>query len=197
MHQTFTFLIDQKLINMLNAGAVGVLPTDTVYGLVCQAADETAVKRLYSLKKRSDKPGTVITASADQLIELGFKARYVKAVAHFWPGPLSIVLPCGDELAHLHLGRHSLAARVVADKELANLLKQTGALLTTSANHPGEPPATTIEQAKEYFGEKVEFYVDGGDLGGRQPSTVIRIIDDAIEVLRKGSVNIDETGKIK
>jgi tRNA A37 threonylcarbamoyladenosine synthetase subunit TsaC/SUA5/YrdC len=61
---------------------------------------------------------------------------------------------------------------------------------------PGEPPANTIAEAREYFGDRVDLYQDGGDLSGRAPSTVIRIIDDAIEVLRAGAVKINENGRI-
>jgi len=85
----------------------------------------------------------------------------------------------------------SLAVRIPDNKDLQNLLQQTGPLLTSSANQPAAPPATTIEQAQKYFGKEVDFYIDGGDVSGRQPSTIIRIIDDAIEVIRQGAVTID------
>jgi L-threonylcarbamoyladenylate synthase len=87
----------------------------------------------------------------------------------------------------------SLAVRIPADKPLQKLLHQTGPLLTSSANHPGQPPANDIKAAEKYFGDEVDFYVDGGDLAGREPSTIIRIVDDAIEVLRQGAVKIEET----
>jgi len=186
--------ISQKL---KKAGAVGVIPTDTLYGLVAQAADQPAVERLYALKNRDGKPGTLIAASIDQLVDLGVKKRYLTAVEQFWPNPLSVIIPCGDELAYLHLGKQSLAIRVVGDKELQKLLQKTGPLLTSSANHPGETPAATIKEAQKYFGDNVDFYEDGGDLSGSQPSTIIRIIDDAIEVLRPGAVTIDESGRIQ
>ena len=197
MSSTLNKLSDEHLVELLNSGKVGVMPTDTLYGVVCRADEEAAVHKLYGLKKRENKPGTIIAASVNQLERLGFKHRYLKAVEHLWPNPLSIVLPCGEELTYLHRGLRTVAVRVTADKELNKVLKQTGPLLTSSANHPGEPPANTIEEAQKYFGEEIDFYVDGGDLRGRQPSTVIRIIDDAIEVLRPGAVNIDETGVIK
>jgi tRNA A37 threonylcarbamoyladenosine synthetase subunit TsaC/SUA5/YrdC len=57
-------------------------------------------------------------------------------------------------------------------------------------------PAATLQEAWNYFEEQVDFYVDGGDLSGRKASTVIRVVDDAIEVLRKGALDIDETGRI-
>lgn len=196
MAKILNTLSNSDLIELLHGGGVGVLPTDTVYGVVCRAADETAVARLYALKNRENKPGTVIAASIQQLVDLGIKARYLKAVEQFWSNPISIVIP-SHELAYIHLGVGSIAVRIPAHKMLQNLLKQTGPLLTSSANLPGKPEATTVQQAQDYFGDQVDFYVDGGDLSDRKPSTLIRIVDDAVEVLREGAVKIDEeTGKI-
>jgi len=173
-----------------------VIPTDTVYGVVARAADPVAVTRLYHVKRRDHKPGTVIAASIDQLVELGLKRRYLTAVEQWWPAPLSVVIPCGDELTYLHQGKRSLAVRIPDNAELRAVLERTGPLLTTSANHPGKPTANTVEEARAYLGDEVDFYKDGGDLSGHEPSTVVRIIDDAIEVLREGAVKIDESGKI-
>lgn len=181
--------MNTELIKALQSGAVAVLPTDTVYGLVCRAADEKAVRRLYGLKRREAKPGTLIAANTNQLVELGIKARYLKAVEQFWPGAISVVIP-SHGLKYIHQGKGSIACRIPADDDLISILRQTGPLLTTSANQPGEHPAGNIAQAEQYFGDSVDFYVDGGDLSGRQASTVIRIVDDAIEVLRQGAVTI-------
>ena len=178
---------------LIRPGAVGIIPTDTVYGLVAVASDHQAVARLYSLKNREAKPGTLIAASIDQIEELGLKRRYLKAVEQFWPGPVSIIIPCADPaLQYLHQGKMSLAVRIPSDKKLQQILNKTGALLTSSANHPGQPVAATTTQAKDYFGDKVDFYIDGGDLSNNKPSTIIRIVDDAIEVLRQGAVQIDD-----
>src|SRR5665213_2242664 len=97
---------DPKIADKLQRpAAVGVIPTDTVYGIVARAADHEAVARLYKLKKREGKPGTIIAADIDQLVELGIKRRYLKAVEQFWPGALSVNIPSTDpELAYLHLG---------------------------------------------------------------------------------------------
>ncbi len=197
MVKIFQTTNDSEVVDLLNGGAVAVLPTDTVYGLVCRAADGQAVARLYGLKNREHKPGTVIAASIDQLVGLGIRHRYLTAVERFWSSAVSVVVPVGLELNYLDLGKGSLAVRVSANEALNKLLRQTGPLLTTSANLPGESPANTIAEAHQYFDKGVDFYIDGGDLGGRQPSTIIRMVDDAIEVLRTGSVKIDEdTGRI-
>ncbi|MES2971690.1 MAG: L-threonylcarbamoyladenylate synthase [Patescibacteria group bacterium] len=186
-----------QLIDLLQAGLVGVIPTDTVYGVVCLASNKNTVARLYKLKSRDQKPGTVIAASVDQLIELGLKARYIKAVQQFWPNSISIIIPTGTELEYLHQSKNSLACRVVkGPKELLNVLSITGPLLTTSANPPGKSPAGSLQEAQNYFGDSVDFYVDGGDLSSQKPSTLIRIIDDAVEVLRDGAVKVTETGEV-
>lgn len=194
MPKLFKSLDDSELSKTLIEGSVGVIPTDTVYGLVCSAADEQAVARLYGLKKRENKPGTVIAASIDQLVELGIKARYLKAVEQYWPNPISIEIPHGISYLNQNTGRQ--AFRIVKDEKIKKLLKQSGPLLTSSANQPGEPEASNIEQAQKYFGDSVDFYVDGGDLSDRKCSTLIRIVDDAVEVLREGAAKIDESGRV-
>lgn len=186
-------MFDQAAKQLLQPGSIIVIPTDTVYGVVARAEDEVAVRRLYALKKREKKPGTVIAASLAQLEALGFKHRYVKAVEQFWPGAVSVIIPLSDtNLRYLHQDKMALAVRIPNDAKLIKLLQETGPLMTSSANDPGEPTATTIQRAQQYFGEKVDMYVDGGDLKEHQPSTIIRIIDDAIEVLREGAVKIDD-----
>lgn len=183
-------------ITHLRNGSVGVLPTDTVYGLVCSARIESAVQRLYDLKSREAKPGTLVAASIEQLVELGIPKRYLSAVAHYWPNPISIVLPVGTVLSYLHQGTQSLAVRIPSQDQFRGLLEQTGPLLTSSANQPGEPPATNLSEASAYFGDSVDFYVDGGDITDNLPSTIIRIVDDAVEVLREGAVKLSPAGEI-
>jgi len=183
-----------EAIAQLLQGAVGVLPTDTVYGLVACASNRAAVARLYELKKRDHKPGTVVAANVDQLVALGIKKRYLNAVADMWPNPLSIVLPVGPELAYLDQEVGSLAVRIPKDETLQNVLAQTGPLVTSSANQPGAQTAETLAAAYDYFGDSIDFYVDGGDLSGKPASTVIRVVDDAIEVLRQGALELDENG---
>lgn len=190
--RVFHSLLDPELISMIHAGAVGVLPTDTLYGIVARAASPEAVERLYSLKHREHKPGTTIAATDEQLVELGVDATVVSQVAQYWPAPLSIVLPQPDSLAYLHQGVGESPFRVVADEELHMLLLQTGPLVTSSANQPGEPPARDRAEAQAYFGDKVDFYVDAGDIGDREPSTIARLGDSGLQVLRQGAAVIHE-----
>lgn len=185
-------MFQDTALQLAQSGSIGVIPTDTIYGVVARAKDTPAVERLYKLKKREHKPGTVIAANIDQLVDLGIKRRYLTAVEQFWPGAVSVIIPCGKELEYLDQGVGGLAVRIPSDEPLEALLQSVGPLLTSSANSPGDQPANTLDEAKAYFGDQVDFYIDGGDLSGRKPSTVLRVLDDAVEVLREGAVEIPQ-----
>jgi L-threonylcarbamoyladenylate synthase len=178
-------------IELLKKGGVGVMPTDTVYGLVARAQDPIAVARMYALKDRDHKPGTVIAASVEQLADLGVPKDHLDKVSKWWPNPLSVETPLGANLSYLHQDTGRQGFRVVADETVRKVLEQTGPLVTSSANHPGKPGSVTVQEAVDYFGDRVDFYVDGGDLTGRAPSTIIKINDDgSIEIIRDGAVKI-------
>jgi L-threonylcarbamoyladenylate synthase len=188
---------DHHLVELLDGGAVGVLPCDTIYGLVASARDPKAVARLYLLKDREQKPGTVIAASVEQLVELGLNKVLMRGVAHLWPNPLSIVIPAPVALDYLTQNVGSLAVRIPKHPALLELLERTGPLLTSSANHPGEAPANNLAEARKYFANRVDFYVDGGNLSGHAPSTVVRLGGDgSLTLLRAGAVTINEQGDI-
>jgi len=178
----------EDVIPLLQEGKIGVMPTDTVYGLVSQARDPNVVDRLYAIKGRGNKPVIVLIASSHDITNFGIELNQTieKQLKQYWPGPVSIILPLDPNLyTHLHQGVGSLAFRVPNDPALQKLLQQTGPLVATSANKEAQPTATTIEEAQTYFGDEVDFYVDGG----AQPSpasTLIRLTRNGIEVLRPG-----------
>jgi L-threonylcarbamoyladenylate synthase len=194
MVQFFNMMkVIEEAIEFLMNGGVGVMPTDTIYGLVGRASDKDAVERLYSIKFRENKPGTIIAASVEQLLDLGVSRKHIEQVQHFWPNPLSIIIPFDYTNSYLKKNSTYPAMRVVADSEIKKILEQTGPLITTSANLPGQPSATNIEEAKGYFGDKVDFYIDSGTIENKLPSTLIKVNDDnTIEIIRHGEYSLPE-----
>jgi L-threonylcarbamoyladenylate synthase len=191
MTQYFSSLEDQSLIDLITNGAVGVLPTDTVYGLVAAIRSPQAVTKLYATKPRELAPGTIIAASIDDLVSVGFRLDQLEQIKHYWPAPLSVILDAADVNAAVKQVRTELPVRIPNNPVLSNLLKQTGPLMTTSANAPKQPTSTSVAMAESYFGDVVDYYVDGGDLSNRPPSTIIGIKpDNSIEVYRQGAVAI-------
>ncbi len=187
--KVYPTISDPEVTEHLMAGKVGVIPCDTVYGLVARASDEHAVTKLYALKHREHKPGTLIAASIDQLVELGIPRRYLTAVEQFWPGAVSVETPHHIDYLTQSTGRQAI--RIPDNDALLELLRIVGPLQTTSANQPGEPVSNNISEAQNYFGDQVDFYVDGGDMSAGLPSTIVRVVDDELEVIREGAVKIN------
>jgi L-threonylcarbamoyladenylate synthase len=175
---------------VLREGGVGVVPTDTLYGLVASADHPEAVARVYALKQRDhSKPCIVLIASIDDLASFDVTLSTVQraVVDRHWPGPVSMVLTCGENApACLHAGTHTIAFRLPADAALQALLRESGPLIAPSANPEGLPPATTIAEAQAYFGDRADFYIDGGTRVG-EPSLLISVLKDgSTETLRPG-----------
>ncbi len=191
MAKSFTSLTDPELITLLNEGAIGVIPTDTVYGLVARAELQPAIERMYAVKSRKRQPGTTIGASVKQLAALGFPIKSLEYAAQYWPDALSVEMNATAIPEYLSTGQPVMAARIPNKPELDELLNKTGPLMTTSANAPGAPTSTSLKMAMTYFGDSVDFYVDGGDLSGRPPSTIIGFDKNhQIIVYRQGAVKI-------
>lgn len=189
MSQHFTDINDPELVQLIKNGAIGVIPTDTVYGLVAQASNPDAIAAHYAVKNRELAPGTMIGPSVQSFAVLGFRQDQLDKVAHYWPAPLSVVLDASNVSDYLKHKRPALPVRIPADKKLQKLLEQTGPLMTTSANRPGEPTSTSVDEAIDYFGDAIDFYVDGGNLGVRPPSTIVGFDgSNLLVVYREGAV---------
>ncbi|MEI6528120.1 MAG: L-threonylcarbamoyladenylate synthase [bacterium] len=179
-------------IEIIKNGGVGVIPTDTVYGLACSAFNESALERMFEIKGRAEnKPPVVLIAEMKDLEKFGAELsdRAKILVTKFWPGPVSIILPIKKELAYLDKGL-GLAIRLPDNSQLRDFLKKTGPLATTSANLQGQPPAKNIEEARKYFGRRVDFYKEGCDLS-QTASTLVKVKGDKVEILRQGTLRID------
>ncbi|HAT73700.1 MAG: Sua5/YciO/YrdC/YwlC family protein [Candidatus Moranbacteria bacterium GW2011_GWF2_36_839] len=175
------------LADKLKKGEVAVIPTDTIYGLSTNAFSKDSIENIYNIKSRApEKPMIILISKITDLdlfkIEIDNNTK--KILKKVWPGKVSVILPCPNKKFHyLHRGTGSLAFRLPVKTNLIRLLKITGPLVSTSANPEGLPPAKTITQAKKYFDNSVDFYINEGPLESA-PSTLIKIEDGKINILR-------------
>jgi len=186
---------DENLIEVLRKNGVVVMPTDTLYGIVGQALNSSVVERIYFLRKRNpEKPCIILIGTIDELEKFSvilseeqkeFFARTVLA-KDAKDGPVSIVLDCPDKkFLYLHRATKTLAFRIPFSQPLRDLLLKTGPLIAPSANLEALPPSETISEAKKYFGNLIDLYVDGGKLTGKA-SKVIRLRKDGtISIIRE------------
>lgn len=177
----------------LATGGVGVLPTDTIYGLHGSVKFPETIERVYRLKDRdSDKPFIILISSILDLdffqIKLDDKTKDI--LQKIWPNPVSVVLSCPNpKFAYLHRSKKTLAFRMPKDAFLLKILKMTGPLVSTSVNLAGDKSASTVREAESYFGDQIDFYIDGGELNNGS-STVISFENGKPKILRQGSFRL-------
>lgn len=186
-----SFEKSDKLVELLKNGQIGVMPTDTIYGIVGSALNPEVVENIYKLRSRtSGKPMIILIAGLDDLNHFSIELTKEEKdfLKNYWPNPLSVVLSCPSEkFKYLHRGKKSLAFRMPNNQKLLEILKKTGPLVAPSANFEKEKPPETVEETKKYFGDKVSFYIDGGILKSK-PSTIIRLYKDGARiVVRQGN----------
>jgi L-threonylcarbamoyladenylate synthase len=184
--------IDDKVAELLKSGGVGLLPTDTIYGLSAVALNQRAVEKVHRLKEHGKgKPLIVLISDISQLRELGLSTKEAGLMGRYWPGPISVIFESTDVPHWLQLETHSLAIRMPDIKELRRLIEKTGPIVSTSANLQGQKPAKNVSESKKYFKDKLDFYVDFGELEG-QPSTLVKIENSSLKIIRQGAYELPE-----
>ena len=176
-----------KVAAILKNGGVAIIPTDTVYGLAAHPNCEEAVKRLYSIKGRTDdKPIALLASSCEAVEAYGFPLEgEAKTLAEkHWPGALTIVAT--------NAAGKTEGFRVPAHLWTRKLIEACGGILrVTSANKSGEAATTNLEAAAKSIGRECDIMADGGSFEGGVASTVVKVSPGApLQVLREGNIRI-------
>jgi L-threonylcarbamoyladenylate synthase len=185
-----------RAIAALQAGEPVVLPFDTVYGLAADPREEPT-RRLYELKGRDQtEPSALVARDFDHLLEClpeigGFVASLARLLL---PGPVTLVLPNPARRFRWLTGTNPEAIGVRVpdfDGPGAEVLARVGALVATSANHPGGPDPKRLDEVSEDIRHGAAALVDGGELPGT-PSTVIDLTGEKPRILRDGALPAEE-----
>jgi tRNA threonylcarbamoyl adenosine modification protein (Sua5/YciO/YrdC/YwlC family) len=182
---------------ILEKGGVALYPTDTVYALGCVLDDKKAVERIRSLKQMNDKqPLAIICADLSNIARYALVSDFAyRLMRRILPGPYTIVLPATREVPKLLVTdkRRTIGIRVPQSPVCEALVRALGKpLITTSAVPPGSEtgPVMDVAEGKEAWAHGLDVTIDGGLLPN-EPSTVISLIDDEVEVLREGLGEVD------
>lgn len=181
-----------RAVAALRAGRLVVLPTDTVYGVMADAFQPTATRRVFGAKRRSRRfPLPVLVRSPKQLLGLcpSVPEAADRLMAAYWPGPLTLVVHSDEGLSwDLGDARGTVAVRMPLDELTLDVIREVGPVAGTSANLSGQPPATTARDALRSLGDQVEVYVDAGLRREQRPSTIVDLTRAEPHVLRAGPV---------
>ena len=184
------------MLKAVRAGEPVVLPFDTVYGLAADPQNEEAVRRLYELKGRPDvQPSALVAADLDHLFECVPELRRVgAALGRVFPGPVTLIVgnPAGRYPWLTGSNPSAIGIRVPRlAGDTAAVLEQLGAVVATSANHPGGQDPRRLEDVPRDIRAGAGAVLDGGDLPG-SPSTVIDLTGPEPRILREGALPADE-----
>lgn len=185
-----------KIINVLNNGGVVAIKTDTVYGLVANAFNENAIKKIYNIKKRDEnKPLCIFIKNINELNKYTdniLKNDLLGLLKKYWPGKLTVIFNKKDNsLNYLTKGRNGIGIRIPNDKLLMEVLDGIDyPLAETSCNIEGEKPCVTYEEIKNKFLDKIDLIIDGGEVKENIPSTIITVESGEMFILRKGAIDI-------
>lgn len=184
----------------VKGGRLVVIPTDTVYGIGCDAFDNQAVEALLRAKYRGpDMPVPVLVGSWNTVQGLvrDYSFNMRRLVEAFWPGGLSVVVHQAPSLPwNLGDTRGTVMLRMPMHPVALELLDKTGPMAVSSANISGQPPATTVDMAMEQLGETVGVYVDGGEATIGEASTIVDLSSGKPRILREGATTAEKIGEV-
>ena len=171
-----------------------VIPTETVYGLAAPALDRRAVAAVFEIKGRpADNPLIVHVTRRAHLDQIGAAAAPLARVLmdRFWPGPLTLVVPCSAQIPWVTAGLDSVAVRHPAHAFAAALIDRVGPLAAPSANRSGRPSPTRGAHAALDLAGRVALVVDGGELEHGLESTVLDVRGERPVLLRPGALPLE------
>ncbi len=177
---------------VLAAGGIVVYPTETLYGLGADATNEAALQRLVELKGREAGTPILVLVGGEEMLEdvvEDISEAATDLMRRFWPGPLTIVLRARPSVSRvLTGGGDGIGVRVSSHPVATALVRALGRPVTApSANPAGQRPPTHCDEARAYFGRRVDYYVDCGVLPGEPASTVVDA-RGSLRVIRDGAV---------
>ncbi len=179
----------------LNNGGLVAFPTDTVYGVAALPFRADYVERLYTAKGRnSERSIAVLLGDPGQLKliakEMGDMA--LKLAEHFWPGPLTLIVPRLESLPDVLSVTPTVGVRIPDHPLALALLRQAGPLAVTSANLSGHTNCNTAQEVLSQLDGRIHLILDGGQTTGGVPSTVVDCTKNDPVVLREGPLKKED-----
>ena len=186
---------------IIRDGGIVIFPTETVYGIGTNGLDEKAIKKIYEVKQRSfNKPISLLVNNIEMVNKIAkniSKLEY-EIMETFFPGPLTIILEKRSIIPNiLTANTNTVGIRMPSGKIAKKLIEYAGVpIATPSANISGRPSGTNIRDIQKDFEGKVDYFIDNGESKIGIPSTIVKVINEKIHILREGSISKEQINKI-
>lgn len=186
---------------VIQNGGLVLFPTETVYGIGANGLDEMAVKKIFEAKGRAqDNPLILHISSTDMLdkIATGITEIEYKLMDAFWPGPFTIVLNKQEIVPSVVTGGlNTVAVRMPANIIANKLIEYAGVpIAAPSANISGKPSGTCLEDIYSELADKMDYIIDGGKCEVGLESTVVKVENGQVKILRPGKITKEQIEEI-
>ena len=186
---------------IIENGGLVLFPTETVYGIGANGLNEEAVKNIFIAKgRKQDNPLILHISNIEMLdrIAKNITELEYKLMEEFWPGPFTIILERKDIVPDVVTGGLATVGIRMPSNEIAKYLIEYAnvPIAAPSANISGRPSGTNVEDIFKELSDKVDYIIDGGQCEIGLESTVVRVIDDAVHILRPGKITKEQIEKV-
>jgi L-threonylcarbamoyladenylate synthase len=186
----------ERAVKLLRAGEVVALPTETVYGVAADARNPDAVAKIFEAKERPRFDPLIVHLPTRKSL---YRVAHIESdlvsslMEKFWPGPLTFILPKQDNIPDIvTAGLETVAVRMSAHSIFQQIASAfAGPLAAPSANRFGRISPTMAQHVYDELAGRIPLIVDGGPTTHGIESTIVRVIDDAIEILRQGPITAE------
>lgn len=182
----------EAICRVIDSGGLVIAPTDTIYGIMGDATNEEAIKKVYDVKKRQHNKPLILLMDSIEMVEkyTGETSSIEKTIMNkFWPGLVTIILKKNDSVNELvTAGMDTVGIRIPDNEDLLKIIRKLDRpIISTSANVAGEDVITNLDMINKKLCNEIDYIEDGGELSD-VASTVIRVVDGNLLILRKGKL---------
>ena len=191
----------KEIAKEIKNGKIAIFPTETMYGIGTNGLDESAVKKLYLVKKRSfNKPISLLVNNINMIeaVTKNITKLEYALIEKFLPGPLTIILPKKEIVPDIVTANSdTVGIRIPENKIALKLIEYAGIpIATPSANISGKPSGTSIQDIMKDFDKGVDYFIDDGPSKIGKASTIVKVINGIPHILREGKITKDKINEV-
>tara|TARA_B100000686_G_C16586119_1_gene860783 strand:+ start:293 stop:916 length:624 start_codon:yes stop_codon:yes gene_type:complete len=196
----FTKKNEELVSGALNENKVFVFPTETIYGLGGNAFSKILLDKIFKIKERPIEKSVILLINSEWINQLSFwsDSRVNDLIENFWPGPLTLILKANKALPEfLKSDDGTVAIRYTSSPTVQRLIELGNCpIIGTSANISGQPPCSSLRDIKSQLNNKVDFFVDEGNLSFGKASTIVDCVNSNFKVIRHGAISLSNLNRV-